>query len=90
MNAGRYPIEHHADFAVPVTKNMRVTTAAVPDDGLGPIEGEVIALGWWVDPEAGNDPDHIPVGTLYLVVDEGRPRPMWIRQSDLLSVHIEQ
>ena len=67
---------------------MRVTTVAAPDDGLGPIEGEVIAIGWWVDPEAADDPEHTPVGTLYLVVDERRARPMWIRQGDLSSVHL--
>ena len=81
-------MEHHADFAVPVTQPMQVTTTAQPDDGKGPIEGRVIALGWWLQPETADDPDHVPAGTLYLIVDERRPRPMWVRESDLASVSI--
>ena len=81
-------MEHHADFAVPVVPDLQVTTAAQPDDGLGPIAGRVIAVGWWVDPDATDNPDHVPAGTLYLVVDEQRPRPMWVRQSHLRSVEI--
>ncbi len=41
-------MEHHADFAIPVAQDLIVTTTAQPDDGYGPIEGRVIALGWWV------------------------------------------
>ncbi len=81
-------MEHHADFAIPVTQEMRVTTTAQPDDDHGPIEGSVIALGWWVQPESAADPGHVPAGTLYLVVDERRPRPMWVRESHLTSVRI--
>lgn len=80
-------MEHHADFAIPVSHNLIVTTAAQPDDGHGPISGQVIALGWWVQPE--DDPDHEPAGTLYLVVDQRRARPMWVRQSHLVSVRID-
>lgn len=82
-------MEHHADFAIPVTQVMEVTTAAQPGNGYGPIEGRVIALGWWVQPETAADPDHVPAGTLYLVVDTRRPRPLWVRQADLTSVRVE-
>lgn len=88
---GRYSpqVEHHADFAVPVTQRMEVTTSADPDDGIGPIAGRVITLGWWVvDSKSANDPDHVPTGVLYLVADERRPRPMWVKQADLMSVRI--
>lgn len=77
-------VEHHADFAVPVTQRMEVTTSADPEDGIGPIAGRVITLGWWVD----DSPDTDPTGVLYLVADERRPRPMWVKQADLLSVRI--
>jgi len=81
-------MEHHADFAVPVTQRMEVTTTADPGDGHGPIAGRVLSLGWWVDSGAEDDPRHEPKGTLYLVVDERRPRPMWIKQADLTSVRV--
>jgi hypothetical protein len=83
-------MELHADFAVPVTHNLFVTTTAQPDDTHGPISGQVIAFGWWVQPETADDPDHQPAGTLYLVVDGRRPRPMWVRQSALVSVRIDE
>lgn len=81
-------MEHHADFAVPVTQRMEVTTSAEPDDGIGPIAGRVITLGWWVDANAAADPSRSPTGVLYLVADERRPRPMWVKQADLTSVRI--
>lgn len=81
-------MEHHADFAIPVTNNMQVETIADPGDGIEPIAGTVIALGWWVQPDADDDPNHHPTGTLYLVVDPRRPRPMWVRQGHLTSVSI--
>ncbi|MBK5267456.1 MAG: hypothetical protein JJE47_08470 [Acidimicrobiia bacterium] len=81
-------MEHHADFAVALTQHLVVTTSADPDDGHGPIEGHVISLGWWVQPGADANPDHEPAGTLYLVVDERRPRPMWVRQAHLTSVRL--
>ncbi|MDJ0497377.1 MAG: hypothetical protein QNJ89_06075 [Acidimicrobiia bacterium] len=81
-------MEHHADFAIPVAQDLNVTTTAQPDDGYGPIEGRVIALGWWVQPETVEDPDHVPAGTLYLVVDERRPRPMWVREAQLTAVRL--
>ena len=81
-------MEHHADFAVAVTQRMEVTTIADPDDGLGPIAGRVITLGWWVHAAAPGGSDHEPTGVLYLVADERRPRPMWVKQADLTSVRI--
>ena len=71
----------HADFAVPVHQPMDVTTSTG-------ISGRVIALGWWVDPDAAHDPDHVPTGTLYLVVDPAHPRPQWVPQGDLTSVRM--
>ncbi|MDJ0924088.1 MAG: hypothetical protein QNJ77_05955 [Acidimicrobiia bacterium] len=65
-----------------------MTTSAQPADGHGPITGRVIALGWWTQPETADDPDHEPAGTLYLVVDERRPRPLWVREGQLTSVEI--
>ena len=82
-------MEHHADFAIPVQQPMTAATRVAPDDGLGPIAGRVIALGWWVQPETADDPDHEPTGTLYLIVDERRPRPYWVKQADLQSVQME-
>ena len=81
-------MEHHADFAVPVAHVLQVTTTAQPDDEHGPIEGRVIALGWWIQLETADDPDHVPAGTLYLVVDDRRPRPMWVREAHLSSVRL--
>ena len=81
-------MEHHADFAVALTQHLLVTTSADPGDGHGPIAGHVISLGWWVQPGASDDPDHEPVGTLYLVVDERRPRPVWVREAHLTSVRL--
>lgn len=79
---------HHADFAVAVSQALDATTSVDPGDGHGPIAGRVIALGWWVDPTAASDPEHEPTGTLYLVVDDRRPRPYWVAQDDLQSVRM--
>jgi hypothetical protein len=81
-------VEHHADFAVAVSQPLNVETRADPGDGHGPIQGRVIAVGWWVDPGGAADPGHVPAGTLYLVVDETRPRPMWIKEGDLTRIWI--
>jgi hypothetical protein len=72
---------HHADFAVAVTQQIDVTTS------VG-VSGRVIALGWWVDPDAKANPDHRPAGTLYLIVDPTRPRPVWVPEGDLISTQI--
>lgn len=80
-------MEHHADVAVPVTKPLRVRTSVPRPVGEGTVEGEVIAIGWWVDPGAGDGTEpgstHVPTGTLYLVADDTQPRPLWIKQADL-------
>jgi len=81
-------MEHHADFAVPVHHDLRITATVGPNDGFGPIMGRVIALGWWVQPETTADSEHEPTGTLYLIVDERRSRPYWVKQGDLASVRI--
>ena len=81
-------MEHHADFAIPVHQEILVETSVGPEDGLGPIAGRVIALGWWVQPEGAADLDHEPTGTLYLVVDDRRPRPYWVKQGDLTGIKI--
>ena len=69
---------HHADFAIPVVQHMTVRTSRG-------VSGRVIALGWWVDPDAVADPEHEPTGTLYLVVDPSSPRPVWVPQGDLIE-----
>jgi hypothetical protein len=81
-------MEHHADFALPISQSLKIETSVGPDDGLGPIAGQAIALGWWVDPGSASDPAHEPTGTLYLIVDERRPRPYWVKQADLTSIQI--
>jgi hypothetical protein len=81
-------VEHHADFAVPVLRRLRVETGRPRPAGDGTIAGDVIALGWWVDPDAGADGE-APVGTLYLVADDALPRPVWIAQRDLTGFRIE-
>jgi hypothetical protein len=52
------------------------------------VNGAVIALGWWVDPDAADDPLHEPTGTLYLVVDTTKERPLWVAQADISSVEL--
>ena len=69
---------HHADFAIAIVQKMTVRTSTG-------IAGRVIALGWWVDPDAATDADHEPTGTLYLVVDPNSPRPLWVPQGDLVE-----
>jgi drug/metabolite transporter (DMT)-like permease len=81
-------MEHHADFAIPVSQDLTVAATVGPDDGLGPLAGRVIALGWWVQPDTADDPEHEPTGTLYLIVDERRSRPYWVKQADLATVKL--
>lgn len=75
-------MRHHADFAIPVPQPME----AVAADGT--VAGRVIALGWWIDPDAGTRDHHEPTGTLYLIVDQRHPRPMWVAEADLDSVRM--
>lgn len=71
-------MEHHADFAVAVTQRLYLETDYQRPDG-GNVAGRVLALGWWVE-TPGSEPSGEPVGTLYLVVDETLPRPVWVAQ----------
>ena len=75
---------HHADFAIPVHQRILVTTDVDPD-GDGPLEGRLISPGCWVEPAAGTDPAHEPVGTLYLVADPSRTRPYRVSQATVAS-----
>lgn len=81
-------MEHHADFAVALSQKLDVETDIDPGDGLPAISGRVIALGWWVDPARPEDPRHEPAGTLYLIADQQRPRPYWVKQGNLTSVRL--
>ncbi len=47
-------MEHHADFAVPVVHKLVVETQHERPYGDGCVGGRVLALGWWVDPGAGD------------------------------------
>ena len=80
-------MEHHADFAVPVVQRLVVETEHERPRG-GRVRGRVLALGWWVDPEAGQGGEE-SVGTLYLVADEALPRPFWVAQGSLTGLHLE-
>jgi hypothetical protein len=84
-------VEHHADFAVPVVRRLRVETSReLPDADGETVSGPVLALGWWVDPAAGTtDAEGPPTGVLYLVADERLPRPVWVKQADLVSFRVE-
>ena len=81
-------MEHHADFAVPVLRRLRVETGRARPTGEGTVAGDVLALGWWVDPDARADGE-APTGTLYLVADETLPRPVWVAQGDLTGFRLE-
>jgi hypothetical protein len=76
-------IEHHADFAVPITHRLWLETSVEHPDGAGPVQGWAIALGWWVDP-GRSDPGE-STGTLYLIVDERGGPPRWIAEGHITS-----
>jgi len=78
-------VEHHADFAIPVSQKLDVETSADPGDGGPTVAGRVLALGWWVDPD---DSDREPTGNLYLVADQRRSRPYWVSQADLTAIRL--
>jgi hypothetical protein len=78
-------VEHHADFAIPVSQKLDVETSADPGDGGPTVAGRVLALGWWVDPD---NSDHEPTGNLYLVADQRRSRPYWVSQADLTAIRL--
>lgn len=83
-------MEHHADFAVPVTQRLWMRTAVERRNGTGRIEGWAIALGWWV--EANIDEEGLPgtpIGTLYLIVDEQNPgAPVWIAEGNIVETRL--
>jgi hypothetical protein len=81
-------VEHHVDFAVPVSQKLDVETRANPGDGRPAIAGRVLALGWWVGPETQSAENHEPTGTLYLIADQRRHRPYWVRQDDLIAIRL--
>ena len=81
-------MEHHADFAIPVTQKLVVETDYERPKGEGTIGGPVLALGWWVE-KPGDPPADAPTGTLYLVADETQPRPVWVAQGRLTRFRLE-
>lgn len=84
-------MEHHADFAVPVTQRLWIETTIPRKTGAGVIAGRAVALGWWVEPNLNEDgtPGE-PTGTLYLIVDEGQSGPpIWIAQGNIARCRIE-
>ena len=78
-------MQHHADFAIPLSQKLDVETIADPGDGGPTVAGRVLALGWWVDTDGR---DHEPTGTLYLVADQRRTRPYWVSQADLTAIRL--
>jgi hypothetical protein len=84
-------MEHHADFAVPVTHRLWVETRVPRANGDGTLSGWAIALGWWVGPNLNADgtPGEA-TGTLYLVVDSsGEGPPVWVAQGNVLRCHVD-
>jgi hypothetical protein len=82
-------MEHHADFAIPVTRRLVVETDYARPNGGGTIGGPVLALGWWVDKPGSEPSGEEPAGTLYLVADATQPRPVWVAQGRLTSFRLE-
>lgn len=72
-------MEHHADFAVPITHWLWVETEIAREHGEGTIRGWAISLGWWIDPDNAGE----STGTLYLIVDERGGPPRWIAEADI-------
>ena len=81
-------MEHHADFAIPVTQRLVVETDYDRPSGEGKVAGRAIALGWWVDPAGSPPSGEPPTGVLYLVVDESLPRPVWCAQGRVTSAKL--
>lgn len=83
-------MEHHADFAVPVTQRLWLTTKVERRNGSGLIAGWAISLGWWVGPNVNEDgtPGEA-TGVLYLIVDEADPgAPVWIAEGKITSCRL--
>jgi hypothetical protein len=81
-------VDPHPDFAVPLLRRLVVETSELRPNGAGRVHGPALALGWYVDPGAGESGEP-PVGTLYLVADEALPRPVWVAQARLAAVRVE-
>jgi hypothetical protein len=81
-------VEHHADLAVPVLRRLQVETGRTRPTGDGTSAGEMLALGWWTDPDAGAGGEP-PAGTRCLVPDEALPRPVRVAQGDLTAFRLE-
>jgi hypothetical protein len=84
-------MQHHADFAVPVTHRLWMETTVPRAGGDGTIEGWAISLGWWVEPNQNKDgsPGEA-TGTLYLIVDStGSGPPVWIAQGDIRRCRVD-
>ncbi len=81
-------MEHHADFAVPLSQHVWLETVHERPDGTGKISGQALALGWWVDPPGEPTSLEEAAGTLYLVADESLPHPVWVREGDIRSFRV--
>jgi len=46
-------VEHHADFSVPMRRRLGVRTRGTRPLGAGTVVERVLALGRWVDADAG-------------------------------------
>jgi hypothetical protein len=82
-------VDPHPDFAVPLVQRLVVETSEPRPSGSGNVGGPALALGWYVDPTAGESGEP-PVGTLYLVADESLPRPVWVAQARLTRLRVER
>ena len=80
-------MDPHPDFAVAVPQRLLLETNEPRPGGVGTVRGPALALGWYVDPDAGSSGEP-PVGTLYLIADETLPRPVWVAQARLTAVRV--
>jgi hypothetical protein len=81
-------MDPHPDFAVALVQRLVVETSEPRPSGDGSVSGPALALGWYVDPTAGENGEP-PVGTLYLVADESLPRPVWVAQRRLIGLRLD-
>ena len=84
-------MEHHADFAVPITHRLWIESKVRRPGGVGVITGWALALGWWVEPNVDEQGEPGPAtGTLYLVVDEHLlGPPVWIAEGNIARCRID-
>jgi hypothetical protein len=80
-------MEHHADFAVGVAQRIVLETDYERPDGAV----SKVACSLWVGGSnaPGTESAGEPVGTLYLVVDETLPRPVWVAQGRVTRTRLE-